>query len=49
MNKFIGIGRLTNDIELKETSNGKYYVKKEPTHHFITNAFNSLKKGFHLW
>lgn len=27
MNKFIGIGRLTNDIELKETSTGKYYVK----------------------
>lgn len=27
MNKFIGIGRLTSNIELKETSNGKYYVK----------------------
>lgn len=27
MNKFIGIGRLTNNVELKETSNGKYYVK----------------------
>ena len=27
MNKFIGIGRLTNDNELKETSTGKYYLK----------------------
>ena len=27
MNKFIGIGRLTSNIELKETNNGKYYVK----------------------
>ena len=27
MNKFIGIGRLTNNNELKETNNGKYYVK----------------------
>ena len=27
MNKFIGIGRLTNNIELKQTNSGKYYVK----------------------
>lgn len=27
MNKFIGIGRLTNNVELKETNNGKYYIK----------------------
>lgn len=27
MNKFIGIGRLTNNVELKETNTGKYYVK----------------------
>ena len=27
MNKFIGIGRLTNNIEIKQTSNGKNYIK----------------------
>lgn len=27
MNKFIGIGRLTNNIELKQTTSGKCYVK----------------------
>ena len=39
MNKFIGIGRLTNDIELKETSGGKYYVKNSLA---IKNDFKNV-------
>lgn len=39
MNKFIGIGRLTNDIELKETNNGKLYTKNSLA---IKNDFKNV-------